>query len=162
MPILVLKGWDDTDNGEIALSANSALVMGPDSDAKYVEPASQAFEAQQNFITELESQMQNLGIATLFNQSFTAETAEARAMERSDSDSMLSVVAQDLEKALQMRWTWLVHLSAKKRLWCMLLGTSICEARWPTGGPIPVHVGSGCYIHELYCKCFNAEKSPRY
>ena len=39
MPILVLKGWDDTDN-EIALSANSALVMGPDSDCKYVEPAS--------------------------------------------------------------------------------------------------------------------------
>ena len=60
MPILVLKGWDDSDN-EIALSANSALVMGTDGDAFYVEPASQSFEAQQNFITELESQMRNLG-----------------------------------------------------------------------------------------------------
>lgn len=100
MPILVLKGWDDTEN-EIALSANSALVMGPDSDAKYVEPASQAFEAQQNFITELENQMRNLGISTLFNQTYVGETAEAKSMDRSDSDSMLSVVAQDLEKALQ-------------------------------------------------------------
>jgi len=100
MPILVLKGWDDTDN-EVALSANSALVMGPDSDAKYVEPASQAFEAQQNFITELENQMRNLGISTLFSQTFAAETAAAKSMDRSDSDSMLSVVAQDLESALQ-------------------------------------------------------------
>ena len=101
MPILVLKGWDDSDNGEIALSANSALLMGTDSDAKYVEPASQAFEAQQNFITELENQMRNLGISTLFNQTYVGETAEAKSMDRSDSDSMLSVVAQDLEKALQ-------------------------------------------------------------
>ena len=100
MPILVLKGWDDTES-EIALSANSALVMGPDSDAHYVEPASQAFEAQQKFITELENQMRGLGISTLFNQTYGAETAEAKAMDRSDSDSMLSVVAQDLEKALQ-------------------------------------------------------------
>ena len=100
MPILVLKGWDDTEN-EIALSANSALVMGPDSDAKYVEPASQAFDAQQKFITELEQQMRSLGISTLFNQTYVGETAEAKSMDRSDSDSMLSVVAQDLEKALQ-------------------------------------------------------------
>ena len=97
MPILVLKGWDDTDN-EIALSANSALVMGPDSDCKYVEPASQAFAAQQDFITTLENQMRSLGISTLFNQTYGAETAEAKAMDRSDSDSMLSVVAQDLQR----------------------------------------------------------------
>ena len=100
MPILVLKGWDDSDS-TIALSANSALVMGPDGDAKYVEPASQSFEAQQNFITELEQQMRSLGISTLFAQTFVGETSEAKAMDRSDSDSMLSVVAQDLENCLQ-------------------------------------------------------------
>ena len=52
LPVLVLKGFDDTDN-EIALSANSALLMGPDGDASYVEPASSAFDAQQSFISEL-------------------------------------------------------------------------------------------------------------
>ncbi len=100
MPILVLAGWDDSDN-EIALSANSALVMAPDSKAYYVEPASQSFDAQQSFITELENQMRNLGISTLFSQTFVGETAEAKSMDRSDSDSMLSVVAQDLENCLQ-------------------------------------------------------------
>ena len=100
MPILVLKAWEDNDN-EIALSANSALVMGPDSDAFYVEPASQAFQAQADFLETLENQMRNLGISTLFSQTFVGETAEAKSMDRSDSDSMLSVVAQDLEKCLQ-------------------------------------------------------------
>lgn len=100
MPILVLAGWDDTES-EIALSANSALVMSPDSKAYYVEPASQSFDSQQNFITELENQMRNLGISTLFAQTYVGETAEAKSMDRSDSDSMLSVVAQDLENCLQ-------------------------------------------------------------
>jgi hypothetical protein len=45
--------------------------------------------------------MRNLGISTLFSQTYVGETAEAKAMDRSDSDSMLSVVAQDLEKCLQ-------------------------------------------------------------
>ena len=67
----------------------------------YAEPASSAFESQQNFITELENQMRNLGISTLFSQTYVGETAEAKAMDRSDSDSMLSVVSQDLENALQ-------------------------------------------------------------
>ena len=100
LPVLVLKGFDDTDN-ENALSANSALLMGPDGDASYVEPASSAFDAQQSFITELENQMRNLGISTLFNQTYVGETAEAKAMDRSDSDSLLSIVSQDLENALQ-------------------------------------------------------------
>ena len=100
MPILCLAGWDDTDT-EIALSANSALVMSPDSKAYYVEPASQSFDAQQKFITELENQMRNLGISTLFQQTFVGETAEAKSMDRSDSDSLLSVIAQDLQKCLQ-------------------------------------------------------------
>ena len=100
LPILVLKGFDDTES-EIGLSANSAILMGVDADAEYIEPASSAFESQQSFIAELENQMRNLGISTLFSQTYVGETAEAKSMDRSDSDSMLSVVAQDLENALQ-------------------------------------------------------------
>ena len=90
------------DNGdEIALSANSAILLPENGEVGYAEPASSAFESQQNFITELENQMRNLGISTLFSQTYVGETAEAKAMDRSDSDSMLSVVSQDLENALQ-------------------------------------------------------------
>ena len=100
LPVMYLKGYEDTDN-EIALSANSAILLPETGDVGYAEPASSAFESQQSFITELENQMRNLGISTLFSQTYVGETAEAKAMDRSDSDSMLSVVSQDLENALQ-------------------------------------------------------------
>jgi len=100
LPILVLRGYDDSDN-EIGLSANSAILMSTDSDASYVEPASSAFTAQQSYITELENQMKNLGISTLFSQTMAAETAESKQISRSDSDSLLAIVSKDLQSALQ-------------------------------------------------------------
>ena len=101
LPILVLKGFDDSDN-EIALSANSAILMGENSAAEYVEPVGQGtFQAQQSFITELEQQMSSLGISTLFAQKMGAETAESKRLSRTDSDSLLSIVSKDLEKCLQ-------------------------------------------------------------
>ena len=100
LPVMYLKGWDDSDNS-IALSANTAILLPTDGEVGYAEPASSAFESQQAFITELEQQMENLSISTLFHQTYAAETAEAKALNRTDSDSMLAVVARDLEKSLQ-------------------------------------------------------------
>ena len=99
-PVMYLKAWDDTDN-TIGLSSNSAILLPSDGEVGYAEPASSAFESQQAFITELEQQMENLGISTLFHQTYAAETAQSKQLSRTDSDSMLSVVAQDLEQALQ-------------------------------------------------------------
>ena len=45
--------------------------------------------------------MQNLGLSTLFNQTYAAETAESKSLSRTDSDSMLAVVSKDLQKCLQ-------------------------------------------------------------
>ena len=101
LPILVLKGFDDQDS-EIGLSANSAILMGTEGDASYVEPASSAFQSQQDFISELESQMQNLGMSTLFAQKMGAETAESKSLSRTDSDSLLSIVSKDLQASLQV------------------------------------------------------------
>ena len=100
MPILTLAGYDDSGN-QIALSANSAILLPPDGSASYVEPASSSFEAQQNFITQLESQMSNLGISTLFAQKNSAETAESKQLSRTDSDSLLAIVSKDLEATVQ-------------------------------------------------------------
>ena len=100
LPVMYLKAFEDNGD-EIALSANSAILLPENGEVGYAEPASSAFDSQQAFITELENQMRNLGISTLFSQTYVGETAEAKAMDRSDSDSMLSVVSQDLENALQ-------------------------------------------------------------
>lgn len=100
LPILVLQGYDDAGN-EIGLSANSAILLPPDGSASYVEPASSAFQAQQNYLQMLEEQMSSLGLSTLFGQKMSAETAESKRLSRTDSDSMLSLISQDLEEAMQ-------------------------------------------------------------
>ena len=100
LPLLTLQGFDDVDE-PLALSANSAILLPVEGDAKYVEPASSSFDAQQGFISELENQMRSLGISTLFSQTFVGETAESKQLSRTDSDSLLAVVSKDLEEAIQ-------------------------------------------------------------
>ena len=100
MPIMVMKGFDDAPD-PAGLSVNNAILLPPEGDAFMVEPASQSFQAQQDFISQLEEQMNSLGISTLFAQKMGAETAESKKMSRTDSDSLLVVVSRDLESMLQ-------------------------------------------------------------
>ena len=58
----------------------------------YVEPASSAFDAQSAEIKELQMQMATLGISTLSQQKFVAESADARRLDRVDTNSMLAMV----------------------------------------------------------------------
>jgi hypothetical protein len=99
-PVLVLEGWDDQTK-DMAISVNYAMAMQPGNKAYYVEPASSAFEAQTNEIRELQQQMATLGISTLSQQKFVAESADARRLDRVDTNSMLSMVSLDLEQSLQ-------------------------------------------------------------
>ena len=101
LPVLVLQGFDDTDN-EIGLSANSAILLPPEGSASYVEPVGQgSFDAQAAFIKELEGQMSNLGISTIFSQLNQPETAESKKLSRTDSDSLLAILSKNLEASLQ-------------------------------------------------------------
>jgi hypothetical protein len=99
-PMLVLEGWDDQTK-DLAISVNYALAMQPGNKAYYVEPASSAFEAQSAEIKELQMQMATLGISTLSQQKFVAESADARRLDRVDTNSMLSMVSLDLQQTLQ-------------------------------------------------------------
>jgi len=99
-PMLVLEGWDDQTK-DMSISVNYAMVTQPGNKVYYVEPASSAFEAQTNEIQELQTQMATLGISTLSQQKFVAESADARRLDRVDTNSMLSMVSLELEQKLQ-------------------------------------------------------------
>ena len=99
-PMLVLEGWDDQTK-DMAVSVNYAIATQPGNKVYYVEPASSAFEAQSNEIRELQQQMATLGISTLSQQKFVAESADARRLDRVDTNSMMSMVSMDLEQSLQ-------------------------------------------------------------
>lgn len=100
MPIMVIKGFDDTVD-PVGLSVNNAILLPPEGDCFMVEPASQSFQAQQDYLDRLEEQMASLGMSTLFAQKQGAETAESKRLSRTDSDSLLSVISNDLESMLQ-------------------------------------------------------------
>jgi hypothetical protein len=99
-PMLVLEGWDDQTK-DMAVGVNYAISTQPGNKVYYVEPASSAFEAQTSEIRELQMQMATLGISTLSQQKFVAESADARRLDRVDTNSMLSMVSLDLEQSLQ-------------------------------------------------------------
>ena len=99
-PMLVLEGWDDQTK-DMAISVNYAMATQPGNKVYYVEPASSAFEAQASEIDELQRQMATLGISTLSQQKFVAESADARRLDRVDTNSMLSMVSLELEQKLQ-------------------------------------------------------------
>lgn len=100
MPILVLKGFDENSD-PIGLSVNNAILLPPEGDAMMVEPASSSFDSQMEYLDKLEEQMSALGVSTLMEQKSSAETAEAKRLSRTDSDSMLAIVSRDVEGALQ-------------------------------------------------------------
>lgn len=100
MPIMVLKAFDDSVD-PVGLSVNNAILLPPEGDCFMVEPASQSFQAQQDYLDKLEEQMAALGISTLFEQKSAAETAESKRLSRTDSDSMLTIISKDLQATLQ-------------------------------------------------------------
>ena len=99
-PMLVMEGWDDQTK-DMAISVNYAMATQPGNKVYYVEPASSAFEAQSAEVQELQQQMSSLGISTLSQQKYVAESADARRLDRIDTNSMLAMVSMDLESGLQ-------------------------------------------------------------
>ena len=99
-PILVLRGFDPDSDSDLGLSINSAILLPPDGGAEYVEPTSDAFDAQLKCLAALEDQISRLGINTLTTQNITNAAAESKRMDRIDSDSIMAVISGDLERSI--------------------------------------------------------------
>jgi len=99
-PMLVLRGFDPDSDAELGISVNTALLLPPDGGAEFVSPTTEAFDSQMRCLQSLEDQISRLGINTLSSQNLTNAAAEARRLDRIDSDSIMAVIAGDLERAI--------------------------------------------------------------
>ena len=99
MPTLVLEGWDDT-TGSATMGVNYAIAMQPGNKAYFVQADATSFDAQMAELESLASQMSTLGVTKLFGQKFVAESAEAKRIDQAQSNSVLSIISQELESAL--------------------------------------------------------------
>lgn len=102
MPILVLEGWDESDSAGVGV--NYALAMQPGNKAYYVGADASSFAAQMAELAALESQMSALGITKLLGQKFVAESADAKRIDQAQANSVLAIIAMELESTLQQAY----------------------------------------------------------
>ena len=105
MPTLVLEGWDDT-TGSATMGVNYAIAMQPGNKAYYVQADATSFDAQMQELQSLEGQMSTLGVTKLFGQKFVAESAEAKRIDQAQSNSVLSIIRQELESCLNQAFAF--------------------------------------------------------
>jgi hypothetical protein len=105
MPTLVLEGWDDT-TGSSTMGVNYAIAMQPGNKAYYVQADATSFDAQMNELESLAAQMSTLGVTKLFGQKFVAESAEAKRIDQAQSNSVLSILSQELESCLNQAFAF--------------------------------------------------------
>jgi len=99
-PIFVLKGFDPDSDNKLGLSVNTAVLLPPDGSADYVSSNSDSFQSQLDCLRTLEEQISSLGISTLARQNITNAAAEAKRLDRIDSDSIMSIISEDLARAI--------------------------------------------------------------
>ena len=79
---------------------NTAILLPPDGDAEIVSPPSDSYNAQLACLQTLEEQISTLGVSTLAKQNLTNSTAEAKRLDRIDSDSIMAIMSEDLQRAI--------------------------------------------------------------
>ena len=91
----------DPDNAtDLGLSVNTAVLLPPDGNAMYVEPTSDAYDSQLKCLQTLEEQIRSLA-SVLAKQNVTNAAAEAKRLDRIDSDSIMALVSEDLARTVQ-------------------------------------------------------------
>jgi len=96
VPMLSIFGMPPSD-GEISAGPGEAFAMPAEARIEYIEPAGNSFSAQQERLKEISSQINELGLAAILGQNLTNATATSKAIDRSQSDATMLVVAQQVQ-----------------------------------------------------------------
>ena len=96
VPMLAFYGFP-TAAEEVSAGPGEAIAFPADGRAEYIEPQGNSFEAQFRRLEQLAGQINELGLSAVLGQKLTAETAEAKAIDRSQGDSTMMVIAQQVQ-----------------------------------------------------------------
>jgi hypothetical protein len=96
VPMLALFGFPQAAE-EISAGPGEAFALPLDARAEYVEPAGNSYDAQFRRLEQIESQINELGLAAVVGAKLVGETAEAKRIDRSQGDSTMMVVAQQMQ-----------------------------------------------------------------
>ena len=99
VPMLAFYGFP-TAAEEVSAGPGEAIAFPSDGRAEYIEPAGRSFEAQFKRLEQLAVQINELGLSAVLGQKLSAETAEAKRIDRSQGDSTMMVVAQQMQDVI--------------------------------------------------------------
>ena len=96
VPLLAFYGYPQTSE-EVSAGPGEAIAFPAEGRAEYIEPSGKSFDAQYKQLDRIEQQINELGLAAILGQKLSAETAEAKRIDRSQGDSTLMTFAQQMQ-----------------------------------------------------------------
>ena len=96
VPMLAIYGFPQSAE-EISAGPGEAMALPEAARAEYIEPGGNSYSAQFQRLDQIASQINELGLAAVLGQKLSAETAEAKRIDRSQGDSTMMVIAQQMQ-----------------------------------------------------------------
>ena len=96
VPMLAFYGFPSAAE-EVSAGPGEAIAFPADGRAEYIEPGGSSFDYQFRRLEQLAAQINELGLSAVLGQKLSAETAEAKRIDRSQGDSTMMVIAQNVQ-----------------------------------------------------------------
>jgi hypothetical protein len=96
VPMLAFFGFPSSAE-EVSAGPGEAIAFPAEGRAEYIAPQTGAFDAQFRRLEQLAMQINELGLSAVLGQKLSAETAEAKRIDRSQGDSTMMVIAQNMQ-----------------------------------------------------------------
>jgi hypothetical protein len=96
VPMLAIYGFPQSAE-EISAGPGEALALPESARSEYIEPSGNSYDAQFKRLDQISQQINELGLAAVLGQKLSAETAEAKRIDRSQGDSTMMVIAQQMQ-----------------------------------------------------------------
>ena len=96
VPMLAFFGFPSSAE-EVSAGPGEAISFPAEGRAEYIAPPSNAFDSQFRRLDQLASQINELGLSAVLGQKLSAETAESKRIDRSQGDSTMMVIAQNMQ-----------------------------------------------------------------
>jgi hypothetical protein len=96
VPMLAFYGFPSAAE-EVSAGPGEAIAFPAEGRAEYIEPGGSSFDYQFRRLEQLAAQINELGLSAVLGQKLSAETAEAKRIDRSQGDSTMMVIAQNVQ-----------------------------------------------------------------
>jgi hypothetical protein len=96
VPMLAFFGFPSAAE-EVSAGPGEAIAFPAEGRAEYIEPGGSSFDYQFKRLEQLASQINELGLSAVLGQKLSAETAESKRIDRSQGDSTMMVIAQNVQ-----------------------------------------------------------------